>query len=190
MSFQAYLDTIQAKTGKGPDDFLQLARARGLSGPQAKANDVVGWLAHDFGLGRGHAMALFSLLKQDGAPRPAADDRLSALFSGPRARWRAAFDELAAHVRTFGNDVALDPTNTYVSLTRAGRKFAVIAATSQRLDVGLKLPGAPVTGRFAAAGTWNAMVTHRVRVSDPAEVDDELRGWLRQAYDASSGSPA
>ena len=63
MSFQAYLDTIQAKTGKKPEDFLQLARARGLSGPQAKAGDVVSWLAEDFGLGRGHAMALVHVIK-------------------------------------------------------------------------------------------------------------------------------
>jgi hypothetical protein len=190
MSFQAYLDTIQAKTGKKPEDLLQLARARGLSGPQANAGDVVSWLAEDFGLGRGHAMALFTLIKADASPRPPTADRIAALFAGPRARWRPAFDELVAHVRTFGDDVGLDPTDTYVSLTRAGRKFAVLAATRDRLDVGVKLPGEPARGRLAAAGTWNSMVTHRMKVSDPAEVDDELGRWLRQAYDAAAKKPA
>jgi hypothetical protein len=190
MSFQAYLDTIEAKTGKNPDEFLRLARARGLTGPGAKADDVIRWLAEDFGLGRGHAMALFTLFKQDASPRPPAADRISALFAGPRARWRPAFDELTAHTRTFGDDVALDPTDSYVSLTRAAHKFAVIAATGQRLDVGIKLAGEPAGGRLSAAGTWNSMVTHRVRVSDPAEIDDELRGWLRQAYDAAAKDSA
>ena len=89
------------------------------------------------------------------------------------------------HVQTFGDAVALEPTNTSVSLTRSGRKFAIMAATAQRLDVGLKLAGEPTTGRLAAAGTWNSMVTHRVQLTDPAQADDELRRWLRQAYDAA-----
>jgi hypothetical protein len=29
------------------------------------------------------------------------------------------------------------------------------------------------------------MVTHRVRVNSPDEADDELVGWLRQAYEAA-----
>jgi len=41
MSFQAYLDTIQDKTGKGPEEFRALAAARGLTGPGLKAGDVV-----------------------------------------------------------------------------------------------------------------------------------------------------
>lgn len=68
MSFQAYLDNIQAKTGKGPDDFRKLAEAKGflVKGKLAdgtKAGDVVDWLKKDFGLGHGHAMALFALFK-------------------------------------------------------------------------------------------------------------------------------
>jgi hypothetical protein len=27
------------------------------------------------------------------------------------------------------------------------------------------------------------MCTHRVRISGPADLDDELRGWLRAAYE-------
>ncbi|PWW03361.1 uncharacterized protein DUF4287 [Hoeflea marina] len=66
MSFQAYLDTIKAKTGKTPEDFRALAEARGLlaDGMVAKgvkAGDVVGWLKDDFDLGRGHAMAIWAL---------------------------------------------------------------------------------------------------------------------------------
>ena len=72
MSFQAYLDTIKARTGKTPDDFRRLAEERGLldGGKVAKgvkAGDVVAWLKQDFDLGRGHAMAiwaLFSSIKQ------------------------------------------------------------------------------------------------------------------------------
>ena len=63
MSFQAYIDNIQAKTGKLPDDFKDIAEAKGLLKPGVKAGDIVGWLKDDFDLGRGHAMAIYATLK-------------------------------------------------------------------------------------------------------------------------------
>ena len=82
--------------------------------------------------------------------------------------------------------MALAPTRSYISLTRRGKKFAILdPATADRFDVGLKLKGVAPAGRLEAAGNWNNMVTHRVRLSSPETADDELVGWLRQAYEAS-----
>ena len=63
MSFQAYLDTIEQKTGHTPRELLDLAAERGFAGPGMKAGDVIAWLAADYGLGRGHAMALVHVIK-------------------------------------------------------------------------------------------------------------------------------
>jgi hypothetical protein len=63
MSFQAYLDNIQAKTGKSPEDFVKLARKKGLLKPETKAGEIVAWLKQDFELGHGHAMAIYAYLK-------------------------------------------------------------------------------------------------------------------------------
>lgn len=63
MSFQAYLDNIEAKTGKTPNEFVELARAKGFDQPDVKAGVIVDWLKQDFGLGRGHAMALVHVIK-------------------------------------------------------------------------------------------------------------------------------
>lgn len=63
MSFQAYLDTIEKKTGFTPRQLLDLAKERGFDGPDTKANDVVAWLKQDYDLGRGHAMALAHVIK-------------------------------------------------------------------------------------------------------------------------------
>ncbi|WP_395447528.1 DUF4287 domain-containing protein [Aminobacter sp. UC22_36] len=67
MSFQAYLDTIKTKTGKGPEELLALADGKGLSQsgklkPGVKAGQIVEWLRDEFGLGHGHAMAVYALL--------------------------------------------------------------------------------------------------------------------------------
>ncbi|MEO8242087.1 MAG: DUF4287 domain-containing protein [bacterium] len=68
MSFQAYLDNIQAKTGKSPDDFRQLAAEKGFAGPggiakDVKATQITDWLKAEYDLGHGHAMAIVALLK-------------------------------------------------------------------------------------------------------------------------------
>jgi len=63
MSFQAYLDTIEDKTGRTPRQLLALAKERGLDRPDVKAGAIVDWLKADYGLGRGHAMALVYVIK-------------------------------------------------------------------------------------------------------------------------------
>lgn len=62
MSFQAYLDNIEAKTGKTPQEFIDGATSKGF-GKDTKAGEIVQWLADDYGLGRGHAMALVHVIK-------------------------------------------------------------------------------------------------------------------------------
>ncbi|MFB6318735.1 DUF4287 domain-containing protein [Saccharicrinis sp. FJH54] len=68
MSFQAYLDNIQTKTGKSPEDFKNLATQKGFleNGKlksDVKAGQIVQWLKDDFELGHGHAMAIYALFK-------------------------------------------------------------------------------------------------------------------------------
>ena len=64
MSFQAYLDAIEAKTGKTPRALLGEARDHGYDDAAVKAGVIVQWLADDYGLGRGHAMAMVHVIKK------------------------------------------------------------------------------------------------------------------------------
>lgn len=68
MSFQTYLENIKAKTGKGAEDFKELAAQKGYTHGDklkegVKAGDIVQWLKEDFELGHGHSMAIYALLK-------------------------------------------------------------------------------------------------------------------------------
>lgn len=68
MSFQAYLDNIQQKTGKGPEEFKQLAEQKGFLNKgqlvaTVKATEITNWLKEEFELGHGHAMAIYALFK-------------------------------------------------------------------------------------------------------------------------------
>lgn len=61
MSFQAYLDAVETKTGLTPRELLALAHEKGF-GPETKAAPIVEWLAADYSLGRGHAMAIVHVI--------------------------------------------------------------------------------------------------------------------------------
>lgn len=63
MSFQAYLDNIETKTGKTPNEFITMAKAKGFDSPETKAGEIVAWLKQDFDLGHGHAMAIVHIIK-------------------------------------------------------------------------------------------------------------------------------
>lgn len=175
----AYLANIKAKTGKTWQDFKALAEAKGL----VKHGDIIAWLKADFALGHGHANAIAHMVLHGDAPKVDHDEALAQHFAGAKASWRAAFDALVAGVKAFGPDVSVSSGKSYISLLRSGRKFGIVAITAKRLDVGIKLGGAPFGGRFGESGSWNAMVTHRVQVDDPSQIDAEVTGWLKQAYD-------
>ena len=183
MTLKAYYDNIKAKTGKTPADFKVLAAKKGLLKPGVKTMEIVSWLKKDFGLGHGHAMAIVLALKQGMRPSRSTDDKVSRFFSGQRSRWRKPYDELVRKMKGFGPDVTVSPTNSYISILRKGRKFSIVQVTADRLDIGIKLKGAPSKGRFEESGSWSNMVTHRVRVDDPRQIDAEVIAWLRQAYD-------
>ena len=183
MSFQAYLDTIKAKTGKTPQDFKVLAEKKGFLKPGVKAGEIVAWLKKDFDLGHGHAMAIVNTLKSATQPKLSAEEKVSEHFSNNRSSWRKTYDELLLKIRKFGSDVTVSPTNSYISLLREGRKFAILQVTSDRMNIGIKLKGVPSKGRLDASGTWNNMVTHRVQIDDPRQIDAEVISWLHQAYE-------
>ncbi|RKF29321.1 DUF4287 domain-containing protein [Micromonospora globbae] len=84
MSFQAYLDAIEEKTGKTPRVLVDEAKQRGYDKADVKAGVIVDWLKNEYGLGRGHAMALVHVIKKgpkistkhvgsDGSHRDATD---------------------------------------------------------------------------------------------------------------------
>jgi len=181
MSYQAYLDTIKAKTGKTPDDFRVLAAEKGLT----RYSEVMAWLKADYGLGHGHANVIAQILTKPDTSKVTPDEKIDKLFTGKKGQWRQSYDDLLANLHELGPDVGVAATSSYISLLRGSKKFGIVQPSSERLDIGIKLKDASPTERFEAAGNWNNMVTHRVRIGDPAQIDGDVLAWLKQAYDAA-----
>ena len=85
----------------------------------------------------------------------------------------------------FGKDVELAPKKAYISLRRKKQFGLIQPSTKTRVDVGINLKGVPAAGRLEVSGSFNQMVTHRVRLCDVKEVNKQLLAWLEKAYDAS-----
>jgi predicted transport protein len=181
--FASYLENIKTKTGKTPDDFRKLAKEKGLT----KAKEVLAWLKEDYGLGYGHAGAIWYVIGHADNVKASPDDRLAKHFAGKKEIWRKPYDALAAKLSKFGADVEMSPNMSYINVVRGTKKFAIVqVSSSERLDIGIKLKGVNAKGRLEPSGSWNNMVTHRVKISEAKEIDKEVRGYLKQAYDQAA----
>jgi hypothetical protein len=168
------------KTGKSIDEWAVIGRATGLG----KHQEIVAHLKAEHGLSHGYAnqIALKALASAD-APPAGSDGLVDAQYAGAKAGLKPIHDALVKAAQGFGPDVEFSPKKAYVSLRRSKQFGLIQPSTSTRVDVGLILKGVEPSGRLEASGSFNAMFTHRVKLGSLAEVDAELIGWLRQAYD-------
>ena len=175
--------SLEQKTGKSIDRWVALA---GKSGQQ-KHGEIVGWLKSEHGVTHGYAnLIAHGALKSDSvAVAAGGTDLIAEQDSGAKAPLRPIYDALIEAIERFGSDVEISLKKAYVSVRRS-KQFAIVQpSTATRIDVGLNLKGTPAKGRLEASGSFNAMVSHRVRIEKAGDVDKELIGWLKAAYDAS-----
>ncbi len=169
---------IETRTGRSFDDWLALARASG----HEKHGALLAWLKTEHGFSHGDANRIaLDARRSEPAGRPgAAADELDAIYAGPKAALRPLHDRVVALAQGFGDDVSLSPKQAYVSLRRAKQFATVGPASGGRLEIGLNLKGVepPVAWRPPTG-----MCTHRVRLAATDDLDDEVRGWLREAYE-------
>ncbi len=104
---------------------------------------------------------------------------------GDRAHLKPIYDAIISAVKDRGHDVEVAPKKSYVSLRRKKQFALVQPSTKARVDVGLNLKGVANTDRLEASGSFNAMVSHRVRLESRAQVDAQLRSWLETAYNTA-----
>ena len=177
---QTFITNIETKTGKTIAQWVKLARQGG-----AKHGAMMKYLKTEHGLSHGYANFI-ALQALDDAPKAATvDAAVDEQYTGAKAALRPIYDKLMAAVQRFGEDVEVAPKKGYISLRRKKQFACLFPSTATRFDVGLILKNVPPGDRLEASGSFNAMVTHRVRVTDVKEVDKELVAWLRQAYDAA-----
>lgn len=185
------LRNIQAKTGRSIADLHAVLATSGLT----KTGERRSLLMAQFQLGYGdaNAVALFygkPVPPLDGGPTPSSaapaapqGDPLDALYTGPKAALRPLHDAVLALVHGFGS-FEQAPKKAYVSLRRK-KQFAMIGpATKDSIEIGLNARDLPAHPRLKPQAP-GGMCQATTRLSSLADLDAQLEGWLRQAYDAA-----
>lgn len=128
----------------------------------------------------------WSALRFKPALQETAQEIIEAQFSGAKTGLRPLYDRILAAVQAFGPDIQINPRQSYIALARK-QQFAVIkASTSTRLDLGLRLKEPLTAPRLEpAAGLGSASINFKIGLSSLDQIDLELIGWLRAAYESA-----
>ena len=180
-ALQTMARNLEKQTGKSFEEWIKIARASKLT----KARQITDFLKAEHGLTFGYANTIALKALGSDAGSSSAEDLVGAQYSGAKAQLKPIYDALLAAVQEFGDDVEVAPKTADVSLRRKKQFACFQPSTATRMDVGINLKDTAPTERLELSGSFNAMVSHRVRVTKEAEVDKQLIGWLRKAYDAS-----
>lgn len=173
---------LKEKTGKDLPAWLKITTASKLS----KHGEIVKLLKTEHGVSHGYAnLIAHKTLESDAGSASDSGDLIDQQYAGEKAALKPIYDALIKAVSKFGKDVEIAPKKSYVSLRR-NKQFALVQpSTKTRLDVGINLKGVEPAGRLEKSGSFNAMVSHRVRLDNVRDVDKELIGWLKAAYESA-----
>ncbi|NQV53580.1 MAG: DUF4287 domain-containing protein [Flavobacteriales bacterium] len=172
------IQNLEELTGKNFDELIQMAKNSGF----AKHGEMVKWLKETLDIGHGYANLVAMKAREADAASVAEQVDLVSEQYKDRPELKPIYDALMKRIEGFGSEVEVAPKVKSVSVRRK-RQFALIQATTKtRVDLGLKFNNRPIEGRLEASGPFGAMCTHRVQLTDAKQVDDELIGLIKEAF--------
>ena len=180
----AVSESLAARTGRSLDEWLALVQDSGIDPLDQAA--VRRWLRTEHGVPQNSQWAIAdAAARAAGWTRPSAADYVDAQYAGAKAALRPIYEALAAAITGFGDDVTIEGRGTYTPFVR-GRQFAAVAAaTRDRIDVGLRFADPPPSPRLQPA-SGPGQATHKLSLRAPADVDGEVLGLLRLAYEQNA----
>jgi predicted transport protein len=147
-----------------------------------KHAEAMKFLKEEHQVTHGFANTIVHLSKED---KEESEDLVANQYKGKEALI-PIYEKLLTIVTSLGDDVTVSPKKSSVSIIRK-RQFALIKpATKTRIDLGLKYNDKPTTARLGNSGPFGAMCTHRIQLTNVSHVDNELKQWLKEAYEEAS----
>ena len=178
-AMQTQIANIEKNTGKKLNQWIDIVNKSGF----AKHGELIKFLKEKHGFTHGNANLVVHFAKQSHAGAAENSDDLITMQYKGKENLKLWYDKIMADVKKFGSDIEVAPKKTYVSLGRK-KQFAIIQpSTKERLDVGLNIKGVAASGNVIAAGSWNAMCTHRIKVEDAKMITKDLISWIKKAYE-------
>jgi hypothetical protein len=170
---QKRIDGLPENTGKALTEWFTILQDTKLE----KHGEMMALLKGEHGVSHGFANFIALMFRNQGGPE--GEDLIERQYAA-KPNVRPIYDAIVSAVSEFGPDVDIAPKQASVSLRRS-KQFALVSPTTKsRVDVGINLKNNPGTDRLKAVG---GMCTHSVGITAVEQVDDELLGWLRDAYE-------
>lgn len=176
-ALQTMIDNMPEKTGKSLDEWKLILKEKSFE----KHSQGVNYLKTEHNVTHGFANTIITLSKEENVE---PDDLVVNQYKGKESL-KPIYEKVIAVVVKFGSDVEVVPKKTSVSL-KTKRQFALVQpSTKTRVDLGIKIKDKPPKGRLETSGPFGTMCTHRVQLTDAAQVDEEVIVYLKEAYDKS-----
>ncbi len=188
---QKWVSTLKDKTGKSLDEWLAVVKE---SGPKTE-KDQREWLKQEFKLGTNSAWWIAERAAGKGTETDdpevylrTAEQNVEKMYSGKKADMRPLYDKLLALGLSMGKDVKACPCETMVPLYRRHVFAQIKPTTLTRIDMGFALGALKAEGRLIDTGGYakKDRITHRITVSVPADIDNDVKRWLRVAYEGDA----
>jgi hypothetical protein len=188
---QKWVSTLKDRTGRSLDEWLALLKE---SGPKTEKEQRQ-WLRqkHQMGMNSAFWIAERAAGKTDETGDPetylqAAEQYVEKMYSGKKADLRPLYDKLLALGFSMGKDVKACPCQTMVPLYRRHVFAQIKPSTQTRIDMGFALGALKGQGRLVETGGYakKDRITHRIPISSPADIDGEVKRWLRVAYEGDA----
>jgi predicted transport protein len=178
---QTMIDNLVKNTGKTLEEWTVIVKRENF----ARHGEAMNFLKEKHGLTHGFANLVVHKAKgTDAGSAENQDDLIVNQYKG-KEHLMPIYEKLMAEIRNFGNDIETAPKNAYVSLRRK-KQFAILQpATKTRFEIGIILKGQQQSGKLEIINSANAMCSHKINLSEISDVDNEVIGWLKAAYDAA-----
>ena len=169
---------LEKNTGRSLNDWIKIVNDAGFG----KHGEMVRFLKTEHGMTHGFANLVAHKARGSDAGSSTETDLIDGQYKG-KEHFRPLYENLVKEIKGFGEDVEIAPKKAYVSLRRKKQFGLIQPSTKKRVDIGINLKGREATKNLEASGSWNAMVSHRVRISEGDEVGSDVIQWLRDAYE-------
>src|SRR5207247_2551380 len=184
---QHAIASLPAKTGRSLDEWITFIRNHGPKGGVARRE----WLKKEHKLGTNYAGWLAERAEgkgENGDPDEyleVAERYVEEMFAGGKAGLRQTYDALLKMGLAAGKDVKACPCKTIVPIYRNHVIAQIKPTTRTRIDFGLALRGTKAPTRLIETGGFKQgdRITHRIEITSPIEIDDEVKRWLKKAYE-------
>jgi predicted transport protein len=180
-AMQTMIENLHMNTGKTLEQWTHIVKKENL----VKHGEVIKFLKENYGLTHGFANLIAHKAKGSDADSAENKNDLIELQYKGKEHFKPLYDKLLHEIQMFGGDFEIAPKNAYVSLRRK-KQFAILQpATKTRFEVGIILKGQEPKGKLEAINAPNAMCSHRINLADIKDIDKEVIGWLKTAYDTA-----